>query len=149
MKTAKLLVLLIITVSVHNNKNLNSILTDNPLVTTLGLINKLTPSIDDLKPINLSSFKDTLSNSSTNNNSSNTPNKPLPKDTPNSQPTDPNLDDTIPENYVDILTYDLYKSTLTEDERNDYTFWIKYKNSFSSRKELAKVSFNLFIILDS
>jgi hypothetical protein len=65
-----------------------------------------------------------------------------PNKNPDNIVIDPLLNDVVPANYTDTLSYELYTSTLNEEQRSNYTFWIKYKNSFSS-KGLAKVSLDV------
>ena len=60
----------------------------------------------------------------------------------NQNNTIPNITiDVTPTNYEDVLKYESYITTINVDERNNYTFWIKYKNSFSAKKNsIAKVN---------
>jgi hypothetical protein len=131
------------------------------LITSLGLlicishinsnsIRKLeTESSLDPKSQNNTSGIGTTSNSTSGGSSIN----PATIDNKNSlnksdlAPVNPGLDIniTIPnkteEVYEDKLVVKIYNSTLTKEQREEYLFWVKYKNSFNTNADqLAKMT---------
>jgi hypothetical protein len=153
MKTYLICIFITLTlVSAHGNRHLEDTPTGTTTPTTTPETSSTsttnTPTTTGDKTPTTTGTTETPSTNTSSDKPSTTNTTPTPTpttDTPT--PTTPEtevkakdpLDDTVPEDYVDVLTYDLYKSTLNEDQRGNYTFWIKYKNSFDQKRSLAKV----------